>query len=47
VTGGAGWLQQLLASYGYLAVFALVGLESAGVPMPGETASPGRRLAGG
>jgi len=31
-------LQELLSSYGYLAVFVIVGLESAGVPMPGETA---------
>jgi membrane protein DedA with SNARE-associated domain len=37
VTGGAGWLPQLLDQYGYLAVFALVGLESAGIPLPGET----------
>ena len=27
----------LLQTYGYLAVFALVGLESAGIPLPGET----------
>jgi membrane protein DedA with SNARE-associated domain len=27
----------LLQSYGYLAVFVLVGLESAGIPLPGET----------
>lgn len=31
-------LQELISSYGYLAVFVIVGLESAGVPMPGETA---------
>jgi membrane protein DedA with SNARE-associated domain len=30
-------LQQWLVSYGYLAVFALVAIESIGVPMPGET----------
>ncbi len=35
MTGGVGWLQQLLASYGYLAVFALVGLESAGWRLAG------------
>ena len=29
---------QLIISYGYLAVFALVALESLGVPLPGETA---------
>jgi membrane protein DedA with SNARE-associated domain len=29
---------QFIQSYGYIAVFALVALESAGVPMPGETA---------
>src|SRR5215469_8497193 len=28
----------LVTSFGYLAVFALVGLESLGVPLPGETA---------
>ncbi len=27
-----------LAAYGYVAIFVIVGLESAGVPMPGETA---------
>jgi membrane protein DedA with SNARE-associated domain len=31
-------LQEFISSYGYLAVFIVVGLESAGVPMPGETA---------
>ena len=30
-------LQGDLATYGYLAIFVIVGLESAGVPMPGET----------
>lgn len=30
-------LQDALATYGYLAIFVIVGLESAGVPMPGET----------
>lgn len=28
----------LIASYGYLALFALIGAESMGVPLPGETA---------
>lgn len=28
---------ELIASYGYLAVFAVIALESAGVPKPGET----------
>jgi hypothetical protein len=32
-----GTLDNLLASYGYLAVFALVGIESLGIPLPGET----------
>jgi membrane protein DedA with SNARE-associated domain len=35
------WVQHLhdfISNYGYLAVFIIVGLESAGVPMPGETA---------
>lgn len=27
----------LIASYGYLAVFAIVGIESLGIPLPGET----------
>ena len=30
-------LEAYLATYGYLAIFAMVGMESAGVPMPGET----------
>ena len=29
---------QLIASYGYWAVFGLVAAESLGVPLPGETA---------
>ena len=33
----ASFLQHDLAAYGYLAIFIIVGLESAGVPMPGET----------
>jgi membrane protein DedA with SNARE-associated domain len=31
-------ISHLIASYGYWAVFALVGLESLGIPLPGETA---------
>ena len=31
-------LHHLVAQYGYFAVFAIVALESAGVPLPGETA---------
>lgn len=31
-------LVQVIAAYGYLAVFAIIALESAGVPLPGETA---------
>ena len=31
------WIQHILSSYGYAAVFAIVMLESAGVPLPGET----------
>jgi membrane protein DedA with SNARE-associated domain len=38
-----GWL----ASYGYLAVFVLVGVESIGVPVPGETALVGAALYAG
>jgi hypothetical protein len=30
--------QQLIAHYGYAAIFLVVMLESAGIPMPGETA---------
>jgi membrane protein DedA with SNARE-associated domain len=29
--------REALATYGYLAVFAFVGIESLGVPFPGET----------
>jgi membrane protein DedA with SNARE-associated domain len=31
-------ISHLIASYGYWAVFVLVGLESLGIPLPGETA---------
>jgi membrane protein DedA with SNARE-associated domain len=31
-------LEEFISSYGYFAVFVVVALESAGVPMPGETA---------
>ncbi|WP_439924498.1 DedA family protein [Nitrobacter sp. JJSN] len=31
-------IQELVTSYGYLAVFTIVLLESAGLPLPGETA---------
>jgi membrane protein DedA with SNARE-associated domain len=31
-------IDHLVATYGYLAVFLLVGMESFGVPLPGETA---------
>jgi membrane protein DedA with SNARE-associated domain len=31
-------ISQLVATFGYLAVFVLVGAESLGVPLPGETA---------
>jgi membrane protein DedA with SNARE-associated domain len=33
----AGILDELLTNFGYLAVFALVGSESLGIPLPGET----------
>jgi membrane protein DedA with SNARE-associated domain len=33
----AGTLDNLLTNFGYLAVFAIVGLESTGIPLPGET----------
>jgi membrane protein DedA with SNARE-associated domain len=32
------WVQHILASYGYAAIFLIVMMESAGVPLPGETA---------
>ena len=31
-------LHEFVAAYGYVAVFVIVALESAGIPMPGETA---------
>lgn len=31
-------IDQLIATYGYYAVFALIALESIGIPLPGETA---------
>ena len=31
-------ISQLIASFGYVAVFVLVGMESLGIPLPGETA---------
>ena len=34
---GHGQLEQWLKDYGYLAVFVMVGVESIGVPLPGET----------
>jgi membrane protein DedA with SNARE-associated domain len=40
-------LDSWLASYGYLAVFALVMVESIGVPAPGETALVGAALYAG
>ena len=33
-----GYVQPLVAEYGLYAVFVIVMLESAGVPLPGETA---------
>jgi membrane protein DedA with SNARE-associated domain len=32
-----GTLEQWLRDYGYLAVFVIVGIESIGIPLPGET----------
>lgn len=34
----SGLVAHLIATYGYLAVFALIALESIGIPLPGETA---------
>jgi len=31
------WVQQIVASYGYAVIFLIVMMESAGVPLPGET----------
>ena len=31
------WVQHVTASYGYAAIFVIVMLESAGIPLPGET----------
>ena len=33
-----GTLEHLLTTYGYIALFLLIGIESFGVPLPGETA---------
>jgi membrane protein DedA with SNARE-associated domain len=33
-----GLLQNLVLQYGYLAIFVVIGLESAGLPLPGEAA---------
>ena len=32
------WIQQAVATYGYWGVLIMVGLESMGIPLPGETA---------
>jgi membrane protein DedA with SNARE-associated domain len=34
---GSGDINNLLTTYGYAAVFLIVGLESIGIPLPGET----------
>ncbi|HWG26600.1 DedA family protein [Actinospica sp.] len=34
----SGLITHLIATYGYFAVFALIALESLGIPLPGETA---------
>ena len=34
----AGWVDQLMLTYGLWAVFVLIFLESSGLPLPGETA---------
>src|SRR5579863_3616872 len=33
----AHYLHGAISTYGYLAIFVIVGMESAGIPMPGET----------
>ena len=30
-------LHGIITTYGYLAIFAIIAMESAGIPMPGET----------
>ena len=35
---GHGWINDLVTNYGYVIVALLVGIESIGVPVPGETA---------
>ncbi len=40
-------LAQILSSYGYAAIFAVILLESAGVPMPGETVLVGAAVLAG
>ena len=42
-----GALAQILATYGYAAIFAVILLESAGVPMPGETVLVGAAILAG
>ena len=34
---GGDWVQHVLTNYSYAAIFVVVMLESAGVPLPGET----------
>jgi membrane protein DedA with SNARE-associated domain len=34
---GSGELNHLLSTYGYAAVFLIIGVESIGIPLPGET----------
>ena len=40
-------LKGALATYGYLAVFAFVGIESLGIPFPGERPPPSTRARAG
>jgi membrane protein DedA with SNARE-associated domain len=35
---GSHRIEDLLGTYGYAVVFVMVGLESIGIPLPGETA---------
>jgi membrane protein DedA with SNARE-associated domain len=43
----SGLITHLVQSYGYYAVFALIALESLGIPLPGETALIGAALYAG
>ena len=43
----ADWIEGIIVSYGYAAIFLIVMLESAGVPLPGETTLVGAAIFAG